>query len=348
MADSTINQTLEGRDGESLRVFGLACALSKGLNLLGSLKTTLIIIVLLGMGVTWLIYYPAQATRIMVLPFGLLALNLSAAILVHPMFKVRLGLMVFHLALLAIILLIVVGRLTYLKGWVEVTEGAAFNAQLTGYEAGPWHPWHLDEAIFINEAFEINYAAGPRRTHTYNRVGWVEAGELKQALIGDQDPLVMAGYRFYTSFNKGFAPLFSWRPHATGKTITGDLHLPSYPANKNRQTAEWTPPGLDRSLWFLLTFEEQILSPKSASVFHPPKEHRLIVRSGEDRYELKPGDTLTLEQGSLTYHELRTWMGYTVYYDWTRPWLVATCLMAIFGLSWHLWERFFSTPWLRD
>ena len=348
MADSALNPSLENRGQASSRLDGVVALLSKGLHLMGSLRTTLVILLLLGAGVIWLIYYPAQATRVLILPFGLLALNLSAAILVHPVFRTRMGLLVFHLSLLAIILLVVIGRLTYLKGWAEVSQGAAFNGQLTGYEAGPWHPWHLEEAIFVNQAFEINYAAGPRRTHTYNRVGWVEAGGLKQSLIGDQTPLVLAGYRFYTSFNKGFAPLFSWRPRGADQAITGDLHLPAYPANEHRQTAEWTPPGSDRPLWFLLAFEEEILSAERPSVFHPPSEHRLILRAGEERYELQPGETLALAQGSLTYHALRTWMGYTVHYDWTRPWLVAACLMAIFGLSWHLWERFFRTPWLRD
>ena len=66
------------------------------------------------------------------------------------------------------------------------------------------------------------------------------------------------------------------------------------------------------------------------------------------RYELHPGQSLDLAGGRLTYKELRTWMGYTVFYDWTLPWLFAAGLIAVLSLGWHYWRKFATRPWLEE
>jgi cytochrome c biogenesis protein len=158
---------------------------------------------------------------------------------------------------------------------------------------------------------------------------------------------VLAGYRFYTTHNKGFAPLLRWIPKGSEQAVTGDIHLPSYPGNALRQSREWTPPGATRPLWLLLEFDEVILTPGARSRFRPPKAHTLVLREAERRFELQPGGRVELTQGTLHYLGLGSWMGYTVSYDWTRPWLIATSLVALFALGWHLWRRFFTRPWLQ-
>ena len=45
--------------------------------------------------------------------------------------------------------------------------------------------------------------------------------------------------------------------------------------------------------------------------------------------------TLRLADGTLRYDSLGSWMGYKVDYDRTRPWLLATCLLALCALSLH-------------
>ena len=200
---------------------------------------------------------------------------------------------------------------------------------------------------FINRGFTIRYEPGPSRAETENRVSWRDAdGNEQAAVIGDQYPLVLDGYRFYTSFNKGFAPLLEWRPRQ-GEPLVGDVHLPGYPGHALRQSLEWTPPGASDPVWLLLQFDEVILDPQRESWFRPPREHQLLVRSGELRQELQPGDAVDLPEGRLTYLGLRSWMGYTVSYDWTRPWILAACLLAVLSLGWHLWVRFVQRPWLQ-
>lgn len=318
---------------------------------IASLWLTLTLLVLLGVAVGWSLWHPEQTTLVLTGPFVLLSLNLLAAILAHPSFRTQLPLLIFHLSLLLLLILIALGRLTYLKGWDEISEGAEFDGTLTGYSAGPWHPWHLDRLRFTNEAMEVNYDPGPRRGYTFNRVSWLDStGERQVAEIGDQLPLKLQGYRFYTSKNHGFAPVFRWQPREGGAPLYGDLHLPSYPLSGLRQTAEWTPPGTASPLWFLLSFNEKILAADVASTLHPPVQHTLVVREGEGdgRWELQPGDEIELTAGRLHYLGLRNWMGYSVYYDWTMPWLSAAALAALLSMGWHLWLRFNARPWLQE
>ncbi len=321
--------------------------LSNWVRALGSLEATLVILGLFTAAVTWVLWDRSEVTWLVALPLFLLALNLLAAIGVNPKFRQQLPLLIFHLALLGVIVLVAMGRMTYLKGRASVSVGAEFDGRLTTYEAGPWHQGSLADVRFINEGFDVSYRPGPRRTITRNRVSWLEAdGGRQQAVIGDQHPLVMAGYRFYTTHNKGFAPVLRWQLKG-GTAQVGDLHLPPYPSQALRQSAEWTPPGSESELWFLLDFDEVILTPDAPSKFRPPREHKLVVREGERRFELRPGDRVELRQGHLEYLGLRTWMGYSVSYDWTRSWLIATALVAVFALGWHLWRRFFTRPWLK-
>jgi len=79
--------------------------------------------------------------------------------------------------------------------------------------------------------------------------------------------------------------------------------------------------------------------------FRPPREHALVLRVGDERRELQPGERYLLPQGMLVYEGLTTWMGYKVFYDWTLPWLLASCLLAVVSLTWHYWQKFAAQPW---
>lgn len=317
---------------------------------LGGLLFTLFGLLVLGIAVGWMLWYPETSSRILILPFSLLSLNLLLAILLNPLFRRQLPLLIFHLALLSILLLVVAGRLTYLKGRAEVSEGSEFQGQLVSSETGIWHAGGISDLRFINEGFEINYIEGPRRTYTYNRVSWQDAeGKERTAVIGDQVPLILEGYRFYTTHNKGFAPTFRWYPDSDGGVLVGDVHLPPWPANELRQTLEWKPPGNPEPIWLFLSFDEVILDPDAPSRFRPPEQHVLVVREGEsgERYELRPGEQVELDSGRLEYLGLRSWMGYRIYYDWTMPWMFAAAMVAVGALGWHIWVRYFSRPWIR-
>lgn len=310
-----------------------------------SLRLTLCILLLLALGAVAALGNVLPPTWALSVPLALCALNLAAAVATHAAFRQQLSLLVFHLALLAVLLLAAAGRMTYLKGQVELSDGDHFAGELTGVEAGPWHRSRLDQLRFANLGFEIDYQPGVKRASTRNRVAWIaEDGTERQGVIGDTVPLVLQGYRFYTSFNKGFAPRFLWQP-ADGAAQRGTIHLPAYPLHEYRQALEWTPPGSQLQLWTQLQFDEILLDPERPSQFRLPAQHRVVLRSGGQRWELGPGDRVNLPGGVLQYEGLTRWMGYSVFYDWTIPWLLAACTLAVAALALHFFAKFRDRPW---
>jgi len=158
--------------------------------------------------------------------------------------------------------------------------------------------------------------------------------------------LTLYGYNFYTSPNKGFAPAFIWRPD-TGEPVLGTVHLPAYPKHEYKQALTWTPPGSKTAVWVMLQFDDIILDPAKPSEFRLPAQHKLVVRVGEVRHELKPGESMRLPDGVLEYNGLRSWMGYTIFYDFTLPWLLAAGVLAVGCMAWYFWGKFSVRPWNR-
>lgn len=313
---------------------------------LASLRLTLAVLLALGLAVLYAYVGEAGSGLMLVPPLFLLSLNLIAAVATNPVFRGWSALLVFHLALIAIVLLLAAGRLTYLKGHVELAEGEEFGGTLTEVDAGPWHWSGLSKVHFINEGFRITYAAGLQRENTRNTVRYTDAGGVWQTMeIGDQTPLVLSGYRFYTSHNKGFAPAFLWHGKRAPGPVLGTVHLPSYPINEYRQALDWQLPGSGVKIWSMLQFNEVILDPEKKSEFRMPRQHKMIVRIGDLRREMQPGDAIDLPEGRLEYQGLRTWMGYTVFYDWTIHWLLAACVLAVAAMSWHFYCKFARQPW---
>ncbi len=316
------------------------------LKFLASLKLTLVILAALGVAVLTAYLSETPTTWALAGPLAAFAVNLAAAVVTNPVFRHQTALLVFHLALIAIILLITVGRLTYLKGQLELAEGEVFDGQLTQEERGPWHLRQLDALHFSNEGFSIDYAKGVRRGVTRNQISWTApGGEIQRVVIGDQTPFILSGYRFYTSHNKGFAPTFIWYPRSGSSPVLGTVHLPAYPLHEHKQAIEWTPPGGKIPLWVMLQFDELILDPAKPSEFRLPTKYQIVVRVGDERRELKQGEAMRLTEGVLVYNGLRSWMGYTVFYDFTLPWLLAACTLAVLSLAWHFCCKFLNKPW---
>ncbi len=313
---------------------------------LASLKLTLAIFVFFCACVLLAYFTRWSPAWILALPFSLFALNLLAAIAGNPAFRRQPGLLVFHLGLLALVILLAISRLTYLKGHLEVSEGETFNGTLTEVEAGPLHPWHLEQARFRQGDFTIAYSPGLNRDRTRSTVYWRDAAGVEhEAVVGDHYPLILAGYRFYTTHNKGFAPSFVWYPAGGGAPQEGTIHLPGYPAHEYQQALSWRIPGTDHALWTLLEIDEVVLDRERASRFRAPARHRLVIRYNGQRRELRPGASILFEDGRLKYEGLRLWMGYAVFYDWTIPWLLGACGLTVLGLGWHFWRKFAARPW---
>jgi len=279
------------------------------------------------------------------LPFAVLFINLVAALATNPVLRRQGGLAGFHVALTGLALLVSTDRLMAFYGHVEILEGAAFDPALVQASAGPLHPWGLDRVRFAQGGFDIAYAPGMKRRDTVSEVfvpdgrdGW------QRTLVGDDRPLVAAGYRFYTSFNKGFAPVLTYVA-PDGLAHSGAVHLPSYPLNYFKQGNDWVLPGTGERMKLWLHLPEPVYDEARAWRFRKPEDARLVLIDGERRYELRPGETLAVRGGLLRYDGLRSWMGYTISYNPLAPWMLAAAALGVLALGWHVAAKIRRTPW---
>jgi hypothetical protein len=314
---------------------------------LASLKFTPFGLALLGIAAIALYKLDQGAVPWLSAPLFLLAINLIAAVATNGTFRKQMPLLVFHLALIALVLLAAAGRLMYLKGTAEVTEGAGFGG-LNSRDAGPLHIDRIGEVHFVNDGFEITYMAGPVLDRLLNRVRWQDGrGGERAGEIELNKPLVLHGYRIYPTSNKGFAPLFVWHP-ANGTPALAALHLPAYPGNALNQAQAWQPAGSKEEIWVMLNVAEDLIPADAASRFRLPASRGIVVRYRSLRWEMQPGERIALPDGTLEYRELRTWMGYRFYHDWTIPWMLAACAVGVVSMAWHFWRKFASIPWNKD
>ena len=322
---------------------------------LGSLRLTLAILVALGLGVTAGYLGRLPMTWLVAVPLALLAANLCFALFTHAAFRQQPALTLFHVALIALLLLAALGRLTYLKARIEISEGQRFDGVPVEVEQGPWHLYRLDRIGLANERVLIDYSAATTIRGTTNDVRWLDpAGYWQKSVVRENEPVVLLGYRIYVTGGKGFAPQFAWGPAGTPASATvGSVHLPRFPSDENAQQAEWTLPDGKTAAWVTLRFDvpplkggqpEQLAAPGSTG-------HRVVLRltepgaNLEQRYELRPGEAIDLPGGRLEYRGLRLWMGYLVHYDWTVPWLLAASSLATLALGAHFLAKFRLKEW---
>ncbi|NGZ29115.1 MAG: cytochrome c biogenesis protein ResB, partial [Magnetococcales bacterium] len=205
---------------------------------------------------------PSGALPILVVPFGVAAFALLVLLgRREEGGPGRGGLAICHFSLLVMIILIGLGRMTYLQGWVEVPTGGWFDGPLMGEEKGPWHGGNLDHARFRNLGFVVDFGPDLRPLKTRNRVEWLDASGQSVILeIGEGHPLVLANFRFSTSSNKGYAPMFMWLPAQGGEAVMGGIHLPSFPLFDG-QSNHWQIPDTELKILTLLQFDEPFPSP---------------------------------------------------------------------------------------
>lgn len=311
---------------------------------LASVKFTPVGIVLLGATSVAVYKLDHSATPWLAAPLLLLALNLIAVVVTNNVFRRQMPLLLFHLALITLVLLAAAGRLSYFKGNAEVTEGTAFDG-LVYRDAGPLHWGALDKLQFINEGFDITYLPGPMMDRNVSHIRWQdERGQWQAGQIESNRPLILFGYRIYPTSNKGFALVFVWQA-AGGTPMLASVHLPSYPANATAQAKAWRPDGSVDDIWVMLDTTEPLIPADRPSQFRLPDNKKIVLRQQGARWELQPGERVELAGGVLEYREMRTWMGYRLFYDWTIPWLLAACAVAILSMAWHFWGKFAARAW---
>lgn len=312
---------------------------------LASLRLTILSLALLGGGGVLSIYGHFQPTLVLTIPFVLLGINLLAVLFFSPVFRRRMALHVFHLALLVLLLLTAFSRLTYFKGQFELSAGEHFAGQLLTSEQGPWHDTRLEQIYFINESVEVEFGAGGMRGPTRNTIRWFDAQKTGHAgMIGDNTPLVVEGYRIYPSRHFGYAPLFSWQPLQGERPLRGTIHLPSLALGPGASNS-WTIPGTTIASMAMLQLKNPVPDMTHPTLFARGAAHTLLVTIRGESRAMVPGEQWSLPEGTLLYERLETWMGYTLFYDRTIPWLLATALVAIASLFVHFFGKFAKKTW---
>ncbi len=308
-------------------------------NRAASVRLTLVGFLLLAAGIAGAYLAQLLPPWTVALPAALLAVNLAAALMVRHRLRCTPGLLVFHVALLLFLALVAASRMTYLDGRVELAEGSLFDGFLDDQRSGPLNGHGYRKVLFIQGRFEIPFLGDGRRgAIAADVLELTDDGEVRTHTVTEHIPLVRDGYRFTPTANKGFAAVFGWSMDG-GQQSVGAVHFPGYPANSLRQSASWTPPGADRPLWALLDFDQGWLLDHRPGWFDVPPQHRLVLREGDGRYSLTPGDSLRIAGGTLHYMGLRTWIGYRVFHDPAAPWLLAAAVVGCGGLAWHLARR---------
>ncbi|HEX6363732.1 MAG TPA: cytochrome c biogenesis protein ResB, partial [Albitalea sp.] len=302
------------------------------LDRLASSVLTLVGFVLLGAGVMLGGRFEAWPAAPVVLPLALLAVNLAAALAARPRLR-RGGLGVFHVALLALLLLAGWGRLTHYDGRLEIGEGVAFDpAQVMAPRHGPWHPQRLSAVHFTQGGFQVEYAARLNRGRTRSEVRLPDG---TTRLVGDDTPLVLEGYRFYTTSNKGLALSLQWQDARGGEPLAGLLHLPSYPFYDYMQERDWSAPD-GRALRLRLRLEREVPMGEAWTLDPRTMRATLLVSAGEATHEMQPGQSIDLGGATLRYQGLAGWMGYRIFHDPTLLPMLGVALAGVLGLAWHL------------
>ncbi len=312
---------------------------------LASTRLTLVGMVLLAIG-AGLSYDNPEHMPVWVLatPMALLALNLSAAIVVYPAIYRNPGLLVFHLGLLGICVLAAIGRLTHYEAHVEMSKGQIFATEAANdVRHGPLHMGDLDSVRFVQGPWTVDYTSrltrGPTRSHVLvpdEQEGWQEI------IVGDDTPMILEGFRFYTTFNKGFAAVLTWIPDE-GEAVTGTIHMPSFPLFDYKQSNSWQPPG-GQEIKFWLRLQTAYDIDGSWTLDGKTSSAKLVVNTGEERHELDPGQAVPMEGGQLRFDELTTWMGYRIFYDPTLFGLFISSMLSVLGLCLHYWRKFAHKP----
>lgn len=303
-------------------------------HLLASTRLTSAACVALGVAVAAALAWPEASAWLITTPLAVLALNLAAALRVFPRLR-RGGLGLFHFCLLACLLLVAWGRLTHFDGHVHIADGQEFDPAAVEVDSrGPWHGDGLQRLAFLQGPFTVTYAPGVQRKHTTSQVEL--RGEQQWREIGDDTPLVLEGYRFYTTPNKGFAPVLTWTA-AGAAPVTGVVMLPSYPVNDWQQVHHWTAPG--GAVWSLALRTKPIDEVNAWTLAPATTNSVLVAEIAGQRHELRPGDEVRTAAGVLRYDSLAGWMGYRIFYDPTLIPLLWISLLGVGGLAWHLWKR---------
>lgn len=311
---------------------------------LSGLPLTLIGLITFLAGILPVVTGYVSATNGLALGYVLLVVNLVFAILVREKIKNSPFLLLFHIALLLMLLAIGFSRLTYFKGWVEISPNMPITEPTGVISKGPWHPNAFKNTRVQLLDFEANYGTDGR----YQSIrSLLQVGNKQQpTLIDDSQTADILGYQFTQSSNIGFALSFVWMAD-DGTMVQGLSHFPSIIAYPETQGLELDLPNVKQPVWVGL----EIASDRP-SFFTPrfvvPQEYGYQVMASDGGYQVRPGQSIQLPEGSLMLQAVVPWVGYDLYYDPSIYFLLFSALIGVFALAVFLWQRQTTSSWVLE
>ncbi|UCH46578.1 MAG: cytochrome c biogenesis protein ResB [Betaproteobacteria bacterium] len=305
---------------------------------LASLRLTLLAMLGLVMAI-FIAYFNARVSYVWIaVPLGVMAVNLAAALATNPRLRSEPALVGFHLALVVLCVLGALDALTRFQGRVELVNGQMLHTgQVQVITEGLWHRSQLDGLMLKQGTIKVEYAPGMIRQQTRSAVYYTEGTEEKRVVLSETRPLILQGYRFAPTPNKGYAMVLSWRD-ANGKVAQGAIHFPSYPAHEWRQQQAWqTPAGQRVSLELKPPERPPTDSPWVLKAEGAPVKAFLMMEG--DTVELEPGYWHEMQNGALRLDDVRLWMGYSIDYQPAIQWLFAVSLIGIAALAAYFYRR---------
>jgi len=286
------------------------------------------------------------------------------------------GNLLFHLALLALLVAVAAGGMFGAKGQVIVREGSAFSNTLTQYDSfSPGRLFKADRLVPFTvrlDQFRATYQEdgmqrGAPREFAADVVYSTGPGTAeRKATIGVNEPLAIDGTKVFL-VGHGYAPTFVIKD-ATGKVLLDDsvVFLPqdgNFTSDGVLKIPDATP-QIGFTGVFLPTAERDPVrggfssfpAPLRPEVFlsvwrgdlgldkgTPQSVYRLDTSSMErlGLKNLKPGQTWTLPDGlgTLTFTGVSEYATFNVASDPGSGWALAAAVMAIVGLSLSLFVR---------
>jgi cytochrome c biogenesis protein len=285
--------------------------------------------------------WPEAALPWVVLPLTVLAVNLFAALIVRHAFRHQAALLMFHVGLLAVLMLVAAGVLLRFEGSVELVEGEAFDAgSVTARGTGWLHPDRLERVDFAQGPLEVHYLSGLQRDTTHSRVVMGRHGNAAiERDVGDRQGFTAQGYRFMTTFNKGYSVLVLWRDEA-GRESLGAVNFPSYPEFDWKQANDWVTPA-GETLTLELQLAERVPEDSPWTLSSRGVRYEVGVESdGRTRETIGPGQPIAVTGGEIEIVDLRLWMGYRIDYNPLLPWLLTAAFLSLGALGVHMAQKF--------
>lgn len=278
----------------------------------------------------------------MVIPTMVLASNLLAALVVNPRLRRQRPLLVFHLCLVGIAVLGIVDLLTMFTGRVELSVGQNFvAASVVETRRGPYHELGaLHEVRFTQGHFSVGYAPGLIRGRTMSEVGVRPGdGSSQRSLVGDNVPIEVEGYRFFTTSNKGYAAVVTWLG-LDGVEQTGSVHFPTYPMREWRQVNELVTPA-GETVRFSLEPSRRVDDGVAWTLDSRSTEAALRAQVDDgSEIELVPGSVVRVDGGALRFDHITMWMGYEIEYRPMLRWFFVMAWLGLGAVGWHFFSRF--------